>query len=139
MCKDYVTEKMVHALEYETVPIVYGDGNYRIFPPKSYIHVYDYPNPAKLADYLLKLDQNDTLYNEYMEWRYQPKLVKSKGQYSAKQSGFCQLCKKLHSKKKTTKSYPSIVSWWVHGQMEKHKKGKPVCRSPNWLFNKMVL
>ncbi|OQV25736.1 putative Glycoprotein 3-alpha-L-fucosyltransferase A [Hypsibius exemplaris] len=74
LCHDYVTEKMIRALEHEIVPIVYGDGRYQIFPRNSYIHTYDYSSPEKLAEYLHFLDKDDTAYNRHMEWRYNRKL-----------------------------------------------------------------
>jgi hypothetical protein len=38
-------------------------------PPHSYIHVEDFKSPKELADYLMKINANDTLYNEYFEWK----------------------------------------------------------------------
>ena len=142
MCRDYVTEKMIHALENEAVPVVYGDGNYRIFPRNSYIHAYDFPSPSKLAEYLLHLDKNDTEYNSYMEWRYSPRLVRSHGPYSAEKNGFCRLCQKLHLPflPKMSRSYPSVLWWWRWGMRQKTKNffNETLCREPDWLLGTVV-
>lgn len=40
ICVDYVTEKFYNALLFNTVPIVYGGGNYsRLAPTMSYINI----------------------------------------------------------------------------------------------------
>ena len=43
-----------------TVPIIIN-----LLPPKSYIDVNDFSSAKELAEYLLHLDKNDDLYNEY--------------------------------------------------------------------------
>ena len=43
LCRDYVTEKFYNALQFTTVPIVYGSANYStVAPRKSYIDVRDF-------------------------------------------------------------------------------------------------
>jgi len=69
-CNDYVTEKFFSVLQYNIVPIVRGLANYTaIAPPHSFINTMDYSSPKELVDYLLVLDANDTLYNEYFNWK----------------------------------------------------------------------
>lgn len=69
-CNDYVTEKFFSILQYNVVPIVRGLANYSaIAPPHSFINAMDYSSPKDLVDYLLVLDANDTLYNEYFNWK----------------------------------------------------------------------
>ena len=72
-CVDYVTEKVYKILEtgMSTVPIIMsGVSNLKtILPPKSYIDVNSFSSAKELAEYLLKLDKNDRLYNEYFKWR----------------------------------------------------------------------
>ena len=52
------------------IPVVLGGANYsQLVPPHSVINVMDYPSPRALAEYLHKLDWNDTLYNEYFQWQ----------------------------------------------------------------------
>lgn len=54
-------------MHYPIIPIVLDVyNNYaRAAPPHSYINVMDYSSMKDLADYLVLLSKNDTLYNEY--------------------------------------------------------------------------
>ena len=71
-CEQYITEKVYKVLsdDSKVVPIVRGAGPYKDFlPVNSYIDAADFSSPKDLADYLIKLDQNDDLYNEYFKAR----------------------------------------------------------------------
>ena len=72
-CVDYITEKVYKILEprMTTVPIIMSgvDNLQEVLPPKSYIDVNDFSSAKELAEYLLRLDRNDDLYNEYFAWR----------------------------------------------------------------------
>ena len=72
-CVDYITEKVYKVLEphMTTVPIIMsGESNLeQLLPPKSYINVNSFSSVKELASYLLELDKNDKLYNEYFAWR----------------------------------------------------------------------
>eukprot|EP00727_Mastigamoeba_balamuthi_P005853 m51a1_g1888 putative glycosyltransferase 10 family protein (101) ;mRNA; f:720801-721273 len=54
-----------------SVPVVMGAPNVREYAPSehSYIDVADFASPKELADFLLMLDRNDTLYERYHSWR----------------------------------------------------------------------
>jgi len=113
LCKDYVTEKFFSRVN-QFVAIVMGGANYsQLAPPHSYISVMDYASPKELAEYLLELDRNDTLYLSYFWWKqhytsnYRPRDMQA--------LSFCQLCDKLHSQKEPTKSYASLHDWWSTG------------------------
>ena len=75
LCDDYITEKYwVHGLaeKVNTIPIVFGGANYsdpRLAIPGSYIDAMKFESPKKLAEYLLAVDHNDTLFNSYFDWR----------------------------------------------------------------------
>ena len=60
-------------------------------PPRSFIHVEDFKTPKDLANYLLFLDRNDTAYREYLSWRSEYEIQ------NPSQSGFCQMCQRLHT------------------------------------------
>ncbi|XP_055328684.1 alpha-(1,3)-fucosyltransferase C-like [Paramacrobiotus metropolitanus] len=115
ICQDYVTEKFTNALSNYVVPVALGGGNMTIYPPNSYIHVDDFPSVKALADYLQYLNNNDTAYNEYMKWRFDPVLVSSHGRYSAANSGWCELCEKLHDPAFEAKEYPNAKQWYMEG------------------------
>jgi hypothetical protein len=64
-----VTEKLYNHLKLNVVPVVLGAANYsNIAPPNSFIDASKY-SPKELGNYLKILDKNDTLYNEYFEWK----------------------------------------------------------------------
>ncbi|XP_058030910.1 4-galactosyl-N-acetylglucosaminide 3-alpha-L-fucosyltransferase 9-like, partial [Ahaetulla prasina] len=83
--KDYITEKIYHTFLARSVPVVLGPPreNYEDYVlPESFIHVDDFESPRHLSEYLLMLDQNDTLYLSYFKWKkdysvYCPKFWKS--------------------------------------------------------------
>ena len=60
-------------------------------PYKSFIHVDDFDGPADLAEYLKKLDADDTLYNSYFQWKGTGEMINTKF--------FCRLCALLHDPK----------------------------------------
>ena len=70
-CKDYITEKLFrNGFLMETVPVVWGakKSDYDV-PEKSVIFMEDYGSMEDLADHLDYLDENDTAYLEYFQWR----------------------------------------------------------------------
>ena len=88
LCEDYVTEKFFNILNYNLVPIVLGGANYSKFAPvKSFIDVRDFKSIAHLAEYIKYLDQNETAYSEYFEWKNYFSVVDEDVK-----KGFCHLC-----------------------------------------------
>ena len=68
--KDYVTEKVYHALMAGTVPIYYGAPNFADFVPKnSVVDVRKFSSPKELAEHLVMLSNNEIEYNKYHAWR----------------------------------------------------------------------
>ena len=112
LCTDYVTEKLFRVLTRNIVPIVYGGADYsRIAPPHSYIDARQFEDAKQLADYLLVLDKNDTLYNEYFEWK--DKYDVESGEELMALNGFCNLCRKLHQDKEPTSVYTKLIDDWL--------------------------
>ena len=91
---------------HDVIPIVMGaapEDYKRAAPPHSYIHVEDFESPKELAEYLIKLDQNDDLYNEYFRW---------KGTGTNINTFFwCRICAMLH-KSRESHSYRDLERWW---------------------------
>ncbi|PSF36241.1 alpha-1,3-fucosyltransferase [Aphanothece hegewaldii CCALA 016] len=101
LVKDYVTEKFFAPLFVGSVPIYLGAPNIEDFAPGEhcFIDIRDFDSPKSLAKYLLYLEQNDTAYEEYFDWRNKPRrksfldLVESQ-----KVNPIIRLCEKIQEK-----------------------------------------
>jgi len=71
---DYVTEKFFQPLIAGSVPVYLGAPNVEDFAPgdNCYIDASSFSSVSDLADYLLMLDQQDDLYNQYLNWKALP-------------------------------------------------------------------
>lgn len=71
LCLDYVTEKFFAMMHFNVVPIVLSlqGSHYRFSPSHSFINAMDFKSVRKLAEYLVRLDKNDTEYNQYFWWK----------------------------------------------------------------------
>ena len=111
-CTDYVTEKFFYILSYDMIPVVYGAANYsRIAPPHSFIDARQFKGPKELAYYLIALDANDVLYNEYFAWKNH--YTVENGLEKMALNGMCNLCRKLHQKNNGPKVYSELVNHWL--------------------------
>lgn len=114
ICRDYVTEKFFEILNRAIVPVVYGGASYNLIAPShSYINALQF-TPEELANYLKKLDANDTLYNEYFWWK--DHFDVESGVQQMARHGFCDLCEKLHKDEGVIKYYSEIISEWHSGK-----------------------
>lgn len=72
----YTTEKLMHALITDTIPIYWGNPNAsQDFNPKAFINCHDFKSFDEVVDLVMEIDQNDNLYKEYLS---QPYLVDGK-------------------------------------------------------------
>ena len=101
------------------VPIVFGAADYAsIAPNHSYINALDFSSPAKLAEYLHLLDENDELYLDYLEWKSRYRV--EAGMKKMARHAFCDLCAKLNREDEPLKVYDSMMpSWSVSTQCNK--------------------
>ena len=111
ICDEYVTEKFFEMMARNVVPVVLGGANYAaIAPPHSYINALDY-TPHQLADYLKRIDANDTLYAEYFWWKPHYTV---RNLVSTNRDVFCDLCEALHE----TPIKPSVITglqkWYMN-------------------------
>lgn len=78
-CVDYVTEKLVKAVESGSIPILAGYNDrpdYRRYMPKhSYINIFDYSSIKDLADDLKRIANNQTLYDSYLWYKKHGKIL----------------------------------------------------------------
>ena len=138
ICDDYITEKLYRTMGMGgIIPVVLGGANYsQLVPPHSVINVMDYSSPRALAEYLYKLDRNDTLYNEYFQW--QDHYVTGH-----EETIWCRLCKYLHANINQTKVYGNIREWYSAAKQCRKFKWVTwthcvywVCVIGNWIWDK---
>ena len=133
-CDDYVTEKFFKVLNRCVVPVVLGGANYsEIAPERSYIDAGRFKSPEALAKYMQYLDQNDTAYAEYFEWKPYFNITL----YSAV---FCQICEALNDPHWPAKTYPDLEQSWLKDSHCKRKGTLPWSNyannrsKPDWNF-----
>lgn len=90
-CQDYITEKYWEAHMRKLIPVV----NWKTDPtnlvfPNSYINIFDFPNIKSAAEHMIKVSENEKLYNSYFEWTKRYKMNCHCGCH------WCALCDKLH-------------------------------------------
>ena len=113
LCEDYVTEKYwSHAFDnnVNAIPIVLGGSNYSnpaIAIPGSFIDALKFTSPKTLAEYLLIVDKNDTLFNEYFKWR-QYWTFYDKRHPSGCNPFICNMCDKLHENSWNLRNKPLL-------------------------------
>ncbi|XP_047024607.1 alpha-(1,3)-fucosyltransferase C-like [Helicoverpa zea] len=110
--EDYVTEKLLHPLQNNAVPIVFGGANYsRFLPEQSYLNARDFTTD-ELAGTINDLINNPDDYAEYFRWKkyysyHKTTKVKETNEY-------CQMCAALNDDKliETTSVYDSFKEFW---------------------------
>jgi hypothetical protein len=107
----YFTVRFFGMMHHPIIPIVFSlhEDHELIAPTHSFINAAKFENMNKLADYLIMLDNNDTLYNEYFWWKPHFQ-VRDSPKYTSK--GMCHLCAALHNTTMPMKFYPSMTDWW---------------------------
>lgn len=67
----YTTEKLMHALLADTIPIYWGNPLASLdFNPKAFINCHDYSSFDDVVELVREIDQNDSLYMEYLSQPY---------------------------------------------------------------------
>ncbi|KAM3965945.1 uncharacterized protein ACR2FA_012796 [Aphomia sociella] len=107
--KDYVTEKLLTALQHDVVPIVYGGANYsRFLPPGSYLDARQY-TVERLAETMVQLMNSPKLYQNYFKWKYHYRYYDPSGVENV-----CAVCAALNNNTlvQMPKVYKEFRSWW---------------------------
>ena len=111
LCSDFITQNIWSLLDGDIVPIVLGGAGYEKYLPKhSYINVKYFSSPEKLATYLKLLDNNDTLYNEYFNWKKAYTCHDSVPGDSLE----CSICRYANENIRTIDTVPNIDTFWSH-------------------------
>ncbi|KAJ8728695.1 hypothetical protein PYW07_006391 [Mythimna separata] len=108
--EDYVTEKLLTALDNDVIPIVYGGADYsRFLPPGSYLdgrkqHV------VELAAMMNNLIHSPKQYNKYFRWKHHYTYNNP-----TNTENVCAVCQALHDKKMLQKktNYKEFRRWWL--------------------------
>ncbi|XP_049869406.1 alpha-(1,3)-fucosyltransferase C-like [Pectinophora gossypiella] len=110
--EDYVTEKLLHAVRYSAIPIVYGGANYsRFLPEGSYLNAREL-GVQKLAKRMIDLIFDFEEYSSYFKWTnhysYHARAE------SADTDDYCGICALLNDEKKLkeTTTYHEFEKWW---------------------------
>lgn len=126
-CDEYITEKLWwNAYHKETVPIVMGapkTSYEKLCPPNSFIHVSDFNSPLELAEYIEYLQQNDTAYNAYFEWKRDYRVQNEHGYFGSSSMHLCHICEALNNQISLPKVYSDLESFW---------NPKIDCHDPEW-------
>ncbi|XP_045448825.1 alpha-(1,3)-fucosyltransferase C-like [Melitaea cinxia] len=110
--EDYVTEKLLHPLRNNAVPIVYGDANYtRFMPDGIYLNARQL-GPEKLAAKMNELILNPDLYADYFRWKNHYS-YHSRDE-SIETNDYCRFCSMLNDEElvKKVTTYPNFRQWW---------------------------
>jgi len=96
------------------VPIVFGQINYTRFVPQSgFIDVRQFSSMSQLANRLIQIRNNLTLYQEYFRWKkdfiWNP--------FSEFMTPFCDLCLRLHLDT-TPNIIEDVNKWWYDKKCE---------------------
>ncbi|XP_064601796.1 alpha-(1,3)-fucosyltransferase C-like [Liolophura sinensis] len=108
-CRDYITEKVHQPLiEWHAVPVVMGGADpsdyETILPPHSYIHTSGFNSTRDLVDYLLLLDRNPKLYQQYHAWRRTHQRIHN--------DPWCDICQGLHDTSLPVQTYTDFKGWY---------------------------
>ncbi|GFO15816.1 alpha-(1,3)-fucosyltransferase [Plakobranchus ocellatus] len=106
ICQDYVTEKVLNAMQSgRIIPVVRGGANYsRIFPRNSVIDTSQFSSPKELAHYLNALADDEDGWIRFFEWTWQYEIV-------APLLSICEYCHHLY--KPSTRLYDNVYEWWA--------------------------
>ena len=121
-CRDYITEKLFKVLQLKSViPLTLGglskDDYNKVIPPHSFIHVDDFSNVRKLADYLVYLANNLTAFSEYFWWKeeYRVQMLNEFKEpvenLPEKFNPLCNFCRILHQHGKNVRR-KNIRDYW---------------------------
>ncbi|KPJ13477.1 Alpha-(1,3)-fucosyltransferase C [Papilio machaon] len=105
--EDYVTEKLLTALNHNMIPIVYGGADYsRFLPPNTYLDALQM-RPKELADTIVHLMISPEQYIQYFWW-------KSQYTYAQTMDSVCAVCAALNNKTmmETRTVYDEFRIWW---------------------------
>ncbi|XP_063380940.1 alpha-(1,3)-fucosyltransferase C-like [Cydia fagiglandana] len=112
LSEDYVTEKLLSALKYNAIPIVYGGANYtRFMPDGIYLNAREL-GAEKLAKKMKYLIDHPDEYKEYFRWKNHYSY--SRRNDYAETDDYCGFCTLLNNEEMVKKKsvYKNFKEWW---------------------------
>ena len=102
-CRDYLSEKFWYALDRHQIPVIAATKvTLEMAPPNSYLNVYDFPTIKDLADRMIEISNNATLFNSFFEWEDYYK--------QDMRNSYCKLCQRLHENQ-LAQTYHDMEGW----------------------------
>ena len=118
-CQDYITNKYWwNGFDVDAIPVVLGGADYhdpKVAIPGSFIDVQDFDTVQDLAEYMLKVANNETLFNSYFKWKESYYLVdntKYRWPYAGENGWPCELCEMVNRRKPLHKVYNNLSDFW---------------------------
>ncbi|XP_026319429.1 alpha-(1,3)-fucosyltransferase C-like [Hyposmocoma kahamanoa] len=110
--EDYVTEKILTALQHFAVPVVFGGANYTKFMPNGTYLDARALGPAKLAKEMNDIIKDKNRYYDFFRWRRYYRYDASSD--NADSDGICALCTALNkaSRSDERRVYARFREWW---------------------------
>ena len=114
ICSDYITEKFGNPLALYAIPIVNGwRESYEQILPGSFIHIGDFENNSKLAEYLSHLLGNKDDFFAYHKWRLTHEVLKEE-RSEMYNLLHCRVCEKVYKTREANKNSLTQVSTISH-------------------------
>ncbi|XP_028027141.1 alpha-(1,3)-fucosyltransferase C-like [Bombyx mandarina] len=110
--EDYVTEKLLHALEFDAVPVVYGGANYTRFMPEGiYLNAREL-GAAALAEKMAYLIKTPDRYIDMFKWKNHYTYFRKFRRVDTDE--YCLFCTILNQedKVKSISVYENFRKWW---------------------------
>ncbi|CAG9584813.1 unnamed protein product [Danaus chrysippus] len=111
-CEDYVTEKLLHALQHNAVPVVFGAANYtRFMPDGIYLNAREL-GVQKLAEKMNELIKSPDKYVDYFRWQNHYSYHSRAD--SIETDDYCGFCTMLNNEELVKKEsrYLDMKKWW---------------------------
>ena len=103
ICSDYITEKFGNPLAQYAIPIVNGwRESYEQILPGSFIHVADFKNYSRVAEYLSQLLGNKEEFFAYHKWRLTREVLKQERSQMYNLI-HCRVCEKVYKTREANK------------------------------------
>lgn len=118
LCSEYITEKFWNTLTTNSynIPIALGttlEEYKRFAPPNSYLHTRNFTSIQALADYMHKVDNDNSLFNSYHKWRETHEIAPRR----TNETLHCYMCRQANEKRDGKAKYKNLSRYWSKSSM----------------------